>query len=564
MVYVRVAVNVPAVSGEFDYHLPAELEGPVAVGHLVTVPFGNQTVQGVVLEFVPQPAVADTKPVLALVDETPVLTSPQIFLARQLAESTLNPVAAIVSLMIPPGLAQQADTLYSVISDQLSGKEQNTTQKRLLALLKERGPLRGRQIDRHFGPLDWRKAAQWLARGGVLASKPVLPPPTVHPKSIRVAQLAVTPEVAEAAMPELGKTAATLERRQKALRFLIHEPQAVAVSWVYAESGCSLADLQELAERELIVVYETEIFRDPLQKIGNRELGIGKLGEAELVLTPEQEAALIEILRACQPTFDLRPSTAFLLHGVTGSGKTEIYLRAVAETLRRGKQAIILVPEIALTPQTVRRFLARFPGQVGLIHSKLSDGERYDTWRRARAGQLKVIIGARSALFAPLPNIGLIVADECHDHSYYQSEPPFYHAIRAAQLYAQICGAVCVLGSATPPVELKYLALTPGPSPDFGRGESAPTPFTPSPVSGGGGRGVRALSLPNRVVGAQTDGVFSLPPVSIVDMREELKTGNRGIFSRELAESLAETLERGEQAILFLNRRGTATYVFCR
>jgi primosomal protein N' (replication factor Y) len=228
----------------------------------------------------------------------------------------------------------------------------------------------------------------------------------------------------------------------------------------------------------------------------------------------------------------------FLLHGVTGSGKTEIYIRAAEEAVRRGRQALILVPEIALTPQTVRRFLVRFPGQVGLVHSKLSDGERYDTWRRARAGLLKVIIGPRSALFTPLPDIGLIVLDECHDASYYQSEPPFYHAVTAAQHYARLCGAVCLLGSATPPVAARYQAE---------RGK------------------MHLLDLPQRIRNGQTDtSDAGLPPVHIVDMREELKAGNRSIFSRRLLESLAETLARGEQAILFLNRRGTATYVFCR
>ncbi|MDO9300707.1 MAG: primosomal protein N', partial [Anaerolineales bacterium] len=223
--------------------------------------------------------------------------------------------------------------------------------------------------------------------------------------------------------------------------------------------------------------------------------------------------------------------SSFILYGVTGSGKTEIYLRAAEETIKRGKQVIILVPEIALTPQAVRRFLSRFPGQVGLVHSKLSEGERYDTWRRARSGKLKVIIGARSALFTPLPNVGLIVVDECHDSSFYQSDPPYYHAVAAAQDYARLCGAVCVLGSATPTVEQRFQA-------EHGQ--------------------LIKLELPCRIVET------GLPPVQVVDMREELKTGNRGIFSRALAESLAETISRGEQAILFLNRRGTATYIFCR
>nr|MDQ3007556.1 primosomal protein N' [Chloroflexota bacterium] len=233
----------------------------------------------------------------------------------------------------------------------------------------------------------------------------------------------------------------------------------------------------------------------------------------------------------------------FLLDGVTGSGKTELYIRAAQETLRRGKQVIILVPEIALTPQTVRRFLSRFPGQVGLVHSKLSDGERYDTWRRARAGLLKVIIGARSALFVPLPNLGLIVADECHDSSYYQSDPPFYHAINASQMYARLAGSVCILGSATPSVSQRYQADV-------------------SPLLSGEGSGVRGrmkrLELSHRISEA------GLPPVHVIDMRDELKAGQRGIFSRLLASELESTLERAEQAIMFLNRRGTATYIFCR
>jgi primosomal protein N' (replication factor Y) len=249
----------------------------------------------------------------------------------------------------------------------------------------------------------------------------------------------------------------------------------------------------------------------------------------ELDLTPEQNAALQEILIAISSP-DSRQS--FLIQGVTGSGKTEIYLRAAEEVIKRGKQAIVLVPEIALTPQTVRRFLSRFPGQVGIVHSKLSEGERYDTWRRARSGALKVIIGARSALFSPLPNVGVIVADECHDSSYYQSDPPFYHAVSAAQMYARFTGAVCVLGSATPAVVQRYQAEEE--------------------------RGVRRLELPRRITGSD------LPFVQVIDMRDELKAGQRGIFSRLLLRELEATLTRGEQAILFLNRRGTATYIFCR
>ncbi|MGB8214638.1 MAG: primosomal protein N' [Anaerolineales bacterium] len=536
-VFARISVNVPSVMGGFDYSLPSGMEGKIGPGHLVTVPFGKQIVQGVVLELLSRPSVAETKPILDLLDPLPVLTGVQLELAKQLAGSTLNPLAAMIDMLLPSGLSQQADQIIE-IRDQgaVAGDLPGTSiQTRLLKLLSEKGPLRGRQIDRHFSRVDWRKTAQYLVRSGVLTSQSVLPPPTVRPKFIRTAQLAVPPEQAEAALPDLGKTEATRTRRQSALRFLMREPDAVNVSWVYAESGCTLSDLQELDERGLIVLRETEIWRDSLEKIGNQAAG-----NQELVLTSEQEAALNQILHAFQPA--LPDSTLlgnlFLLHGVTGSGKTEIYLRATAEAIRRGKQAIILVPEIAITPQMVRRFMARFPGQVGLIHSRLSDGERYDTWRRARLGLLKVVIGPRSALFSPLPAVGLIVADECHDGSYYQSEPPFYHAVEAAAIYARLCGAVCILGSATPTIQQRYQA-------EIG--------------------GNQRLELPKRIhTSINLSDHAGLPSVSIIDMREELKSGRRGIFSQALVDGLDESLKKGQQAILFLNRRGTATYVFCR
>jgi primosomal protein N' (replication factor Y) len=444
-----------------------------------------------------------------------------------MAEATFSSLASIVSLFLPVGLSQQADVNYQI---RLADHENNTSPvaTRLINLLKERGPLRGRQIDTHFRNVDWRKVATHLVRKGVLESKSVLPPARVRSKFIKTAQLAVPPEVAEAEMENLGKTESTQTRRQKAMQFLMQVRDAVNVSWVYAESASNLTDLQELEERGLIRLFETEIFRDPLEKTGIQiERYISK---EEIELTPEQESALGEIVHAISALDTLYP---FLLQGVTGSGKTEIYLRATEEVIRRGKQAIILVPEIALTPQTVHRFLSRFPGQVGLVHSKLSEGERYDTWRRARAGLLKVIIGARSALFSPLSSIGLIVADECHDSSYYQADPPFYHAVSAAQTYARLAGAVCVLGSATPTVVQRYRA-------------------------GDGVTQSRRLELPRRIFES------GLPPVQVVDMRDELKAGQRGIFSRFLLKELESTLGRGEQAILFLNRRGTATYIFCR
>jgi len=536
--FAQIAVNIPAISGIFDYFIPPDIAGRLGAGCLVTVPFGAQVVQGVVLRFVDQASVAETKPVLGLLDSEPVMTSVQIELAEDMAGDTLSPLAGAIGLFLPSGLSQQADIQYSITSRQMPPDgEAGMVQKRILNLLGKLGPMRGRQIDRHFGPQDWRKAAEWLVKRGILEKRPLLPPVTVRPKYVRVAQLAAPLEVAQEALSNLGKTQYTQRRRAAALSYLMRELDEVNVAWVYAESGCNLADLQELAERGLIILRENEVWRDPLQSMEVRMDEIAQGYE----LTRYQAKAWERIQAAFHSP---SPDATFLLYGVTGSGKTELYLRAAQEAARRGRQAIIMVPEIALTPQTVRRFLASFPGQVGLIHSKLSPGERYDTWRRARAGLLKIVIGPRSALFAPLPNPGVIVLDECHDGSYYQSEPPFYHAVTIAQKYARLAGAVCILGSATPTVAQMHQARS---------GD------------------MHLLELPERIEhnfskngSLRKSGDAGLPPVKIVDMREELKAGNRAIFSRVMVSALEETLARNEQAILFLNRRGMATYIFCR
>jgi primosomal protein N' (replication factor Y) len=569
-IYVEIAVNVPHVSGVFHYHLPPNLEGRVAPGHLVIVPFGRQTVQGVVMRLVDDPVVPETRAILDLLDPQAVLTAAQIQLAHTISEQTLAPLAACISLLLPPGLSQMSDTLYQltksgeVLSPERAA-ELTDAQQRLLDLLHDRGPLRGRQIERALPRRRWRSTARALERRGLVTSTPVLPEPTVRPKSVRTVQLACSPKNAESQMENLGRKGfSALERRQAILRFLMREPGPVNVSWVYAESDGNLSDLKKLADMGLVILGETEVWRDPLE-------GMDFIPTEPPTLTQEQEVVWSQVKDGIRATAAGTPVPPFLLYGVTGSGKTEIYLRAVEAVLHMGKQAIVLVPEIALTPQTVRRFISRFPGVVGLVHSGLSQGERYDTWRRARQGGLSLVVGPRSALFTPFPNLGLIVVDESHDDSYYQSETlPHYHARETAASYARLVGAVCLMGSATPDVVSTYRASRA----DW-----------------------QLLNLPERIlahkkkVRAQMERLWAearstsnaqsslvshyrplekeaqtidLPPVQVVDMREELKAGNRSIFSRDLHASLENVFASGEQAILFLNRRGTATFVFCR
>ncbi|GIV65118.1 MAG: primosomal protein N' [Bellilinea sp.] len=551
--FVEVAALIPGRLNPLDYHLPAVLEGKVQAGSLVVVPLGGQRVQGVVLRCLNQSSVPETRPVESLVDDSPVLTGAQIELARWLSHETLSPLGVCLDLMLPPGLAQTADVLVRLNPARSAEQERlSPLQKRLVQLLSERGELRGRQIEAAFRRVNWKPALQGLIRRGWVVSQPYLAPTGVRPRIERMARLAI--EVEEIAQAEelLGRAGSPArERRKKALQFLANERQPVAVHWVTAASGASLEDLKKLETLGLIAFQSVQTWRDPLA-----ELNIEALPPP--LLTNDQQRVLQTILSDLSSPNNTNRKP-ILLHGITGSGKTEIYLQAVQHILEQGKQAIVLVPEIALTPQTIQRFQGRFPGRVGVIHSRLSAGERYDTWQRARAGLLRVIVGPRSALFAPLPNIGLLVVDEFHDPSYYQSEPtPVYHAVRAAIRYAEILGAGVILGSATPEIGLMYQARR---------------------------AGWRVLEMPQRIMAHRqavqpfmTDGHSSLlpvegdgetaflplPPVEVVDMRQELKAGNRSMFSRALQRALGEVLERNQQAILYLNRLGSATYVFCR
>ncbi|MGA9191169.1 MAG: primosomal protein N' [Anaerolineales bacterium] len=545
--FAEVAVNLPPIRGTFSYHVPDQLEARLRAGHLVLVPFGSRTLQGIVVDLASSAPVDDTRPIAELIDPQPVLTDIQLKLAHWLARETAAALIDCLTVMLPPGLSQQADSVYRLIGEPPDNG--TAAEKRLISQISRRGPLRGRQLARALGKLAWRKAADRLVARGVLARESVLDPPSVRARTVRTAHLAAPPDKVLASLDAIGRTAATRSRRETMLRMLIAERQAIEVTWLYAESGGNLQDLRYLEDMGLLTLSQAEIWRDPLE-------AVEYVPDKAPLLTSEQQEAWEPIERAIR----LRaPSKPFLLHGVTGSGKTEIYMRAVQATLESHRQAIVLTPEIALTPQTVRRFLARFPGRVGLVHSQLSEGERYDTWRRARQGELDIVIGPRSALFTPMPNLGLIVVDESHDDSYKETlRPPRYHARTASIAYAELAGAHCILGSATPDLVSSYRA-------DHGA--------------------MIPLSLPNRIFGhtqrierqAQRLGLKSrysklesdassirLPPVRVVDMRQELRAGNASLFSRPLTKALTETLGAGQQAILFLNRRGQSTYVFCR
>lgn len=288
--------------------------------------------------------------------------------------------------------------------------------------------------------------------------------------------------------------------------------------------------LKTMVQKGCLVIEEKEVLRS--------EQNPDVDGDHAKSLTPTQAHALAKIQ-------SLDGYAEVLLHGVTGSGKTEVYLQAIAPLLNQGKSALVLVPEIGLTPQLTDRFRARFGNKVNVYHSALSVGERYDTWRQMVLGEPQVVIGTRSAVFAPLPNLGLIILDEEHDSSFKQDFPiPTYHARTVAQWRAELDNCPLILGSATPSLE-SWLSVSPA--------RTAPVePETDSPNT------THYLSLPERVQGRP------LPPIEIVDMRQELQQGNRSIFSRSLQTALAELKENQQQGILFIHRRGYSTFVSCR
>lgn len=369
------------------------------------------------------------------------------------------------------------------------------------------------------------RLAAWLALRYncrlIEALRCVLPPGggrKIRSRRRRLVRLQGTEAKIREAAGELAKRA---PKQAELLSYLLQRGRPLPAQELIGAVGCSMAPLEALAAKGLLCLEEGRI------------TGLTGSGGEVFVspppqeLMPEQEEACRAIIKSLEE----RELAAYLLHGVTGSGKTEVYLQVIAKCLELGRGAVVLVPEISLTPQMVARFRHRFGDKVAQLHSRLSPGERYEEWWRIQRGEAPIVIGARSAVFAPVPALGLIIMDEEHDSSYKQEESPRYQTREVAEFRAREEGAVLILGSATPAVETYY------------RGQ----------------RGAyRLLELKTRVDGRE------MPQMELVDMRRELEAGNSSIFSRKLQLRIKETLAAGEQAILFLNRRGYANFVLCR
>ncbi|MCL4466352.1 MAG: primosomal protein N' [Chloroflexi bacterium] len=527
---VAVTCRTGKGSGTFTYSIPDDLD-PQA-GDLVWVPFGRRQVQGVVFQVGDVPPPFATKTVVS-VTERAVFLPAQIALARWLADNYCCPLSTVVSQMLPAEIRQAATPVYS-----LSGKAAAEPVAPLtLALLHalaagSQGAAELRKVTP--GPAG-RAALRRLVEQGVVGETWVAAPAKGHEKRERTVRLALPPGAVPAALSSLHRSPA----QAAALRWLAGvsaDGSEVSLTGACAGSGTAPTAFSGLHSHGYVEVGWRAVRRSPLAGTEYPPMPLP-------TLTTDQAAVFARLAEALRSG----KAEAFLLHGVTGSGKGEVYLHALAETIRLGRTALVLVPEIALTPQTIRRFVARFAGRVAVLHSRLSTGEHYDEWQRARHGKVDVIIGSRSALFAPLPNLGLIVVDEEHEWAYKQTEKdPRYHARDAALALARQLGAVAVLGSATPDVCTYYRAVATG---DLRLLELRQRVQA---------SGARAAAVPSPVPGS-----VPLPKVQVVDMRTRRRT-LRGLFSLPLARGIVAALRTGSQVILYVNRRGTSTLVACR
>ncbi len=583
----QVALFSQAIDKPLTYLIPENLAVQVKAGCAVSVPLQNRLTSGVVLSISDaQSPISKLKSLISLLDETPVLNSTRLALAQWIAAEYCAPLGRCCALMVPPGFTPKSSVVYSLADDKASAPTMMnsmfaTTRLRIIAALQIRGAVTEKKLKLLLKDTkDWQSDLNKLLNEGVVIKSSTLQPPIAQARKTTLAQLLISEATLDIVQNNLREDAAkqprraqAIQRRMAVLDYLQARNGLAWADWIFAETGANRPDLQWLAEQDYVLLGDAERWRDPLADIDY-------VVKTAPPLTEDQERAWEAIRKGlvvgdwglAQSPITNHQSPYFLLRGVTGSGKTEIYMRAVDAVLQQGKGAIVLVPEISLTPQTARRFLERFPGKVALIHSKLKPGERFDTWRRIRSGELPLVIGARSALFAPLPSVGVIVLDEEHDPSYKQGQAPYYDTRRVAMRYAEQTGATLIFGSATPSLEVMEMA----------NDERRATSGTRSTLDT---RHLTFLELPNRVRGhvnriadqqarlgihathipeTQAVAYQPLPDVHLIDMRAELRGGNTGMFSGALHIALAETLQRGEQAILFLNRRGSASCVVCR
>ncbi|MBP1725762.1 MAG: primosomal protein [Deltaproteobacteria bacterium] len=508
---IEVALPL-AVPGTFHYRVPPELQAQVAVGREVVVPLGRRRLSGAVVAVGTEPPAdlaAPIRDILEITPGQPLFSESQIPFFRWLSRYYLTPLGEVIRTALPGGtrsVTSRLARLTEVGGRALTEARISPEEREVIALLREHPGLGLAQLRRHLPDRDVRSICDRLRRQGFLLWEDRLRGPRATPRRLRVVRALVQPgQEGLELKPRERELLEQLAAGPRLLRDLEGHVKNLAY-WI-----------RKLVARGLVQVASEEVYRDPT---GPPIIEAGPPPR----LTPEQEGAV----RAVREALRNGVFSSFLLHGVTGSGKTEVYLAATAVALDLGRQTLVLVPEIALTARLEALFRQRFQSRVAILHSSLGQGERRDEWMRIRRGEAPVVVGARSAIFAPLERLGLIVVDEEHDASYKEERGLRYHARDAAVMRAKLAGAAVLMGSATPALSSFQNAL---------QGK------------------FRLLRLPHRI------DQRPLPRVAVVDMRQQ-KSGT--VISLPLRHALADTLAAGRQALLLINRRGYASFLLCR
>jgi len=517
---VVVDADAPDLLPVYTYRVPDLWKDMVQLGTCVHVPFGGQEKLGYVLArrrmALADPLCARLRDIIAPVEGAITFSQEQAEIAGWVAEEYICPLASSLRCVAPAAMGARVVTQVRLVEETMTAKDAGnaTSQVHILDTLRALGGVAEREKLREASKVSsFTTSYAALLRKGLIRETRHVSRPRTQARTVRAYTLKPMENASEARISEVGR---------RILQVLAECAEAgktlVTADYLLEEAQASESALQTLVRKGIVDMRKMLVCRNPHVVPATRT--------QPPRLTPAQRAAVEWIADSLTKS---TPQTA-LLYGVTASGKTEVYLDAIAHTLEAGRTAIVLVPEIALTTQVVEVFTGRFGDEVAVLHSRLSDGERYDEWRRLQQKQARIVVGARSAIFAPVENVGLIVVDEEHEASYKQESTPRYHARDVAAERARRAGATLLLGSATPSLETYYAS-------EQGR--------------------ITRLEMPERIDNRP------LPEVSIVDLREEFKE-HRALFSRRLMEEIRIRLSQGQQAILFLNRRGYAQCVLCR
>ncbi len=508
MSVAKVIVDVPAqqTNRPFDYRIPASLQGVLKPGMRVIVPFGPRKVQGFVVDIVSESQFPKLRGISELMDIEPVLNEELLELSEWLTEQTLCYKISAFQVMLPPALKAKYE------------KKLRLKDRQLLPYLPE-------SLQPYFyghDTIPWEEVLKYgeLAHIQKEVSKGTLEvlyivKERIKKKAVKIVTSALSTEELLSSKEELRGS-----KQISVIDYFLTHPEPIERQKLLSTLQISSSVIKGLIDKGILQETMKEVYRDPYQDRTFEHT-------VPLQLTKEQAIAIKPIVQRINE----KRHEVFLLYGVTGSGKTEVYLQSIQKVLEEGKEGIVLVPEISLTPQMVNRFKGRFGDQVAVLHSGLSVGEKYDEWRKIQRKEVRVVVGARSAIFAPFENLGIIIIDEEHETSYKQEDNPRYHARDVAIERAKKHNCPVILGSATPSLET------------FARAK----------------KGVyQLLTLSKRM------NERNLPSVDIVDMREELREGNRSMFSRALHDKIQDRLTKKEQTVLFLNKRGHSSFVMCR